>query len=414
MLYCSNISKLSLDEYPLVPYARLCKYRGWFTICLQNVYTGNVIYVLEFFLSTRSKDNENVLTTLKFILGTMEKKFKTFRLASGKELGGLMSVDIIYFQNDQKIHFVQSIQATRDFSMSSIASSVQSSASVANTRPGFQDANMGTINAEYDLNFDSSSDSNHSFEQSTTSVHMEFGLRWFNGKQDCMQHGYAYQAREDENVYTGNDIYVLEFFLSTRSKDNENILTTLNFILGTMEKNFKTFRLASGKELGELMSLEVIYFQNDQKIQFVQSQGSHDANMVTSKAKYDLNCELFSDSDSSSDSDPSFMQSSTRVANARPRFQDADLVTIKVKYASTERVLKLSLPCRLVELQEEVAIWLAGTYHVGYKDEEDGFVLIACDEDLQAYIDDSISQGNTSPTVLLEPKEPATNFNPNN
>ncbi|KAH7840982.1 hypothetical protein Vadar_024194 [Vaccinium darrowii] len=172
MLYCSNISKLSLDEYPWVPFARLCKFSGWFTICLQNVYTGNDIYVLEFFLSARSKDNENTLTTLNFILGTMEKNFKTFRLASGKELGELMSLEVIYFQNDQKIQFVQSIQATRDFSRSSIASSVQSSPSVANTRPGFQDANMGTINAEYDLNSDSSSDSDHSFEQSTTSVHM--------------------------------------------------------------------------------------------------------------------------------------------------------------------------------------------------------------------------------------------------
>ncbi|KAH7840859.1 hypothetical protein Vadar_022594 [Vaccinium darrowii] len=172
MLYCSNISKLSLDEYPWVPFARLCKFSGWFTICLQNVNTGNDIYVLEFFLSARSKYNEKILTTLNLILRTMEKNFKTFRLASGKELGEEMSVEVIYFQNDQKIQFVQSIQATRDISRSSIASSVQSSASVANTRPGFQDANMETINAEYDLNSDSSSDSDHSFEQSTTSVHM--------------------------------------------------------------------------------------------------------------------------------------------------------------------------------------------------------------------------------------------------
>ncbi|KAH7840149.1 hypothetical protein Vadar_013229 [Vaccinium darrowii] len=279
MLYCSNISKLSLDEYPWVSFARLCKYSGWFTVCLQNVYTGNDIYVLEFFLSARSKDNENILTTLNFILGTMEKNFKTFRLASGKELGELMSLEVIYFQNDQKIQFVQSIQATRDFSRSSIQSSVQSSPSVANT---------------------------------------------------C--------------------------------------------------------------------------------------QGLDDANMVTSKAKYDLNCDPCSDSDSSSDSDPSFMQSSTRVANARPRFQDVDLVTIKAKYASTERVLKLSLPCRLVELQEEVTKRLmleAGTYQVIYEDEEDGPVLIGCDEDLQTYVKDSMSQGNT-PRVVLELKEPATNLNPTN
>lgn len=268
MLYCSEISKLSLDEYPLVPYVRLCKYHGWFTICLQNVYTGNDIYVLEFFPSTRSKDDENILTTLSFILGTMEKNVKTFRLASGKELGERMFIEVIYFQNDQKIPSVQSIQATREFSMSSIpSSSVQSLASVANT-----------------------------------------------------------------------------------------------------------------------------------------GRGLHDANMVISKAKYDLNCDLFFYSDSPSNCDPSFMQSSTRVANAWPGFQNTDIVTIKPKYSSIERVLKLFLPCRLVELQQGVAIWLmlaAGTNHVGYKDEEDGFVLIACDEDLQDYVYDSISQGNISPLLII-------------
>ncbi|KAH7840963.1 hypothetical protein Vadar_023924 [Vaccinium darrowii] len=133
MLYCSDITQLSVDEYPLVPYARRCKLSGWFTICLQSFYTGNDIYVLEFFLPARSKVDENIPTKLSFILGTMEKNFKTFRLASGKELGELMSVDIIDFQNDQKMCSVQSIQATRDFSiLSSDLSSEQSSASVSN------------------------------------------------------------------------------------------------------------------------------------------------------------------------------------------------------------------------------------------------------------------------------------------
>ncbi|KAH7841285.1 hypothetical protein Vadar_027927 [Vaccinium darrowii] len=172
MLYCSNISKLSIVEYPLVSYARLCKFSGWFTICLQNVYTGNDIYVLEFFLSPRSKDNENILTTLSSILGTIEEKFTTFRFASGKELGELIRVEDIQFQENQKIHSLQSIQATRDFSMSSIPSSVQSSASVANIWPGSQDACMGTINAKYDSDSNPSSDSDHSVEQSTTSVPM--------------------------------------------------------------------------------------------------------------------------------------------------------------------------------------------------------------------------------------------------
>jgi len=170
MLYCSDITQLSLLEYPLVHYARRCNLSGWFTICLLSEHTGNFIYVLEFFLSARSKDDEK--TTLSLILGTIEEKFTTFRFASGKELGELIRVEVIQFQENQKRHSFQSIQATRDFSMSSIPSSVQSSASVANIRPGSQDACMRTINAKYDSDSNPSSDSDHSFEQSTTSVPM--------------------------------------------------------------------------------------------------------------------------------------------------------------------------------------------------------------------------------------------------
>ncbi|KAH7840244.1 hypothetical protein Vadar_014654 [Vaccinium darrowii] len=207
MLYCSDITQFSFRDYPLVHYARRCNLSGWFTIYLLCKHTGNFIYVLEFFLSARSKDDEK--TTLSLIMGTIEEKFTTFRFASGKELGELIRVEVIQFQENQKIHSFQSIQATRDFSMSSIPSSVQSSASVANIRPGSQDACMfqsiqatsdfsmssipsfvqssasvanirpgsqdacmGTINAKYDSDSNPSSDSDHSFEQSTTSVPM--------------------------------------------------------------------------------------------------------------------------------------------------------------------------------------------------------------------------------------------------
>ncbi|KAH7840616.1 hypothetical protein Vadar_019265 [Vaccinium darrowii] len=277
MLYCSDITQLSLHEYPLVHHARWCNLSGWFTICLLCEHTGNYIYVLEFFLSARNKNDENIVATLSAILGTIEEKFKTFRFASGKVLGELTSVEVIDFQNNQKNQFVQSIQAARDFSLSSIPSSVQSSASVANIRPGSQHASMGTINANYD----------HPFP------------------------------------------------------------------------NF----------------------------------------------------------DLSFDSDPSFAQSSTSVAYTRPGFQNSNMVIIIAKYASSEEEFELSLPCRLEELQQEVTERLmleAGNYSVTYEDEEDGRVLIGCDEDLQTYVEDSMSQGNAAHVVRLELKEPATNLNPTN
>ncbi|KAH7850200.1 hypothetical protein Vadar_029148 [Vaccinium darrowii] len=113
MLYCADITQISLTEHPLVPYARMCNFSGWFTLCLQSSYTENEVYVLEFFLPTSSMDDESILTTLSLILGTMEANFKTFKLASGQQLGEVLSAEVMDFRNGQKLHFVQMIQAPR-------------------------------------------------------------------------------------------------------------------------------------------------------------------------------------------------------------------------------------------------------------------------------------------------------------
>ncbi|KAG5512924.1 hypothetical protein RHGRI_038655 [Rhododendron griersonianum] len=66
---------------------------------------------------------------------------------------------------------------------------------------------------------------------------------------------------------TGDELYVLEFFLPESDENDENILTKLRLILRTMEEYFKTFKLASGQGLGEELSVEVIDFQNGQRSQ---------------------------------------------------------------------------------------------------------------------------------------------------
>lgn len=52
------------------------------------------------------------MTKISLILGTMEETLITFQLASGQELGEVLSVEIMDFQNDQKSLSAQ-IQATR-------------------------------------------------------------------------------------------------------------------------------------------------------------------------------------------------------------------------------------------------------------------------------------------------------------
>ncbi|KAI8569859.1 hypothetical protein RHMOL_Rhmol02G0309800 [Rhododendron molle] len=82
------------------------------------------------------------------------------------------------------------------------------------------------------------------------------------------------------------------------------------------------------------------------------------------------------------------LQALNSVAHTKLAFQDADILTIKAKYENNTIKFRLSLPSRLVVLQQEVASRLnleAGTYYVRYKDEENELILIACDEDLQGF-----------------------------
>lgn len=113
MLYCKDVTQFSIAEYPLVPFARHCKLSGWFTICLHSSYTGEDVYILEFFLPVSSEDNENTLATVDVILRTIKENFKTFKFASGKELGEVSSIEVFDIQNGWKIHPVQMVQAGR-------------------------------------------------------------------------------------------------------------------------------------------------------------------------------------------------------------------------------------------------------------------------------------------------------------
>lgn len=68
---------------------------------------------------------------------------------------------------------------------------------------------------------------------------------------------------------TGNDVCVLEFFLPSSNKDVDDSWISFSRILGTIKEVFKNFKLASGQELGEELSVAVIDFQNGQKLHSV-------------------------------------------------------------------------------------------------------------------------------------------------
>ncbi|XP_058203631.1 protein NLP7-like isoform X2 [Rhododendron vialii] len=414
LLYCSDIKEFSIAEYPFLPYARQCKLSGWFAICLQSIYTGNEVYVLEFFLPVRSKDDENILSTLSLILGTMEEHFDTFKLASGQELVERLSLEVIHFQNGQKSHSIHTIQATRISRilellkdgglMLQLGQLDQPSMDVINNGMNVvseaQNHNLPILETLQNGNVAMQLDSSKQPSMDPLSIGQnvataEQNIIAINGSEEGTRN-----EQQRELTKTGARIEIsLEDILRCSKMSRNNAARKLEVGISTLRrvcrghginrwpprdiKKVRSFRPSPIENQGQTPQL------NYDLPSPIENQGQ------TPQLNYDL---------------PS-NQASASVVHRKAAFQDADMVTIRAKYDNSMIKFRLSLSSRLVVLQQEVAKRLnldPQTYNAKYVDEENEVILIACDEDLQDCMHTSRSLGNTSIVVQLEPKQPIT------
>ncbi|KAA8535029.1 hypothetical protein F0562_030032 [Nyssa sinensis] len=95
---CGDVTQFTITDYPFAHYARYYELTSCFAICLRSDYTGDCDYVLEFFLrqnNTVGVGNPRILFNL--LLATMKQHFRSFKVASGKELGEELYVQIVDF-----------------------------------------------------------------------------------------------------------------------------------------------------------------------------------------------------------------------------------------------------------------------------------------------------------------------------
>ncbi|KAI8566478.1 hypothetical protein RHMOL_Rhmol02G0044400 [Rhododendron molle] len=82
-------------------------------------------------------------------------------------------------------------------------------------------------------------------------------------------------------------------------------------------------------------------------------------------------------------------------------------VIVKARFGTATLKFQLSWPWGMVELKEQVKKRLgheAENYYINYKDEDNEYILIACDEDLQDHISRSNLLGTNFVEVFLQPK----------
>ncbi|KAI8569826.1 hypothetical protein RHMOL_Rhmol02G0306600 [Rhododendron molle] len=378
ILYCSDITQLSLVEYPLVPNARLCGFRGWFTICLQSNYTANDIYVLEFFWPRSSNKS---WTSLSLILGTMEENFRTFKLASGQELGDLLSVEVMDFQKGQKLHSRKKIQAEGGGVRLQLRQLDQASTGAIHSGMNVisEDQNIPRLEAVENGEVTMQLDSSHQppldpLNNGQNVVIAERNIIIVASSEECNR------ETQKEHKRTGVKIEVpLEDILKCAKMSRKGAAKKLQVSVSTLKRVCRHYDIQRWPP------------RNIKKYRSFRSSPVENKGQT----RQHLNSDLPSN------------QASDSVANTKPAFQDADIVTIRAKYENNTIKFRLSLPSRLVALQQEVAKRLnleAETYYIRYEDEENELILIACDQDLQDCIDTFKSLGKASVVVQLEPK----------
>ncbi|KAL3833369.1 hypothetical protein ACJIZ3_008105 [Penstemon smallii] len=98
LFFCESICHFSIVDYPLAHFAQRARLDASFAVCLQSSHTGNGIYVIEFFLQYPA-GSKHGCPTVFFLLKEMKRKLKSFKVASGRQLGEELVVKVINFEN---------------------------------------------------------------------------------------------------------------------------------------------------------------------------------------------------------------------------------------------------------------------------------------------------------------------------
>lgn len=83
--FCKSLSEFSISEYPMKHYAQRARLSSRFAICPRN--KDNDTCVFEFFLQPQSRDDASIQSVLHLLLKIMEKKLKSFEIATEQYLG---------------------------------------------------------------------------------------------------------------------------------------------------------------------------------------------------------------------------------------------------------------------------------------------------------------------------------------
>ncbi|KAL8540759.1 hypothetical protein ACS0TY_002109 [Phlomoides rotata] len=108
--FCRNLCEFSIADQPLALNERNARLDVCFAICLQSQHTGDLVYILHFYLNGACRRFEHFKSVLCSLLQIMKQTLKSCKVASGQELGEKLVVEVIEFSQVNEMDFSESEQ----------------------------------------------------------------------------------------------------------------------------------------------------------------------------------------------------------------------------------------------------------------------------------------------------------------
>ncbi|KAL0349010.1 UNVERIFIED_CONTAM: protein NLP6 [Sesamum angustifolium] len=233
----------STKDYPLRNQALSCGIKGYMALPVFDLLGQNCIGVLEFvvfsaeYINIVNEVEEGLKTAdLRWTLNINQPCLEASRLQNEKDHGGqqlaLNEIKQMFevLKRSAQLHLAQAWIPSKN------------SLIVDNTPNGTILMERAILKVFVDYEDDYNSPTTHFLKASRLTVYFAI----------CLQ-----------SSLTGDDIYVLEFFLLPGSSDGRYSWSFLPFLLTIMERQLNSFKIATGQLLGEELSVKAIEFCKD-------------------------------------------------------------------------------------------------------------------------------------------------------
>ncbi|CAH2067563.1 unnamed protein product, partial [Thlaspi arvense] len=401
--FSSDVSSYKKSEYPLSHHATMFGLHGTVAIRLRCIHTGSADFVLEFFLPKNCRDIEEqrkMLNALSTIMAHVPRSLRTVTEKELEEEGDSMASEVTErgealpkIENTSEVH--QSNSVPQD------AGLVFDGGTSEMGELGF-DYGKGPLSVNENSTFFSARTTEKKRTKAEKNITLDVLRQYFAGslkdaaksigvcpttlKRICRQHGIQrWPSRKIKKV--GHSLQKIQ-----RVIDSVQGVSGHHLPIGSFYANFPN--LASSQEASSLQ-------QQSKKTTFLSSLHSQPAKSPASSCSHSSSCSSETqvnkeDRTNKTREDTmtlsrSFKETQATQLSPSTSSQDDDFLRIKVSYEEEKIRFRMRNSRRLKDLLWEIAkrfsIEDVSRYDLKYLDEDNEWVLLRCDDDVEECVD---------------------------